>query len=413
MKNLSLALWIVIACACGGGEGGTTSPGPDTRPDEVAQEALAFPDASADPGGADPGTSDPGAGDLAGSDPGGQPDLPSTGDKPFGEPCAADAECESGLCWASSLAAGCTTPCAGYAACEEYGLLCQALGAAASGCVPPPYAGAQACADHGDCVYPTWCRADLGQCEIAPCAFDADCDEGFACERDQRRCRPATCHADAECQHPFQVCDDQGACGAPACWQNPDCAAGSYCEPTSHTCMEAGPCDGEGKCSFYQQQCVQGLCLPNRCYTGCTKPGYVCDGLTGRCGQPCTSPTDCPAGETCLHDAACVTNTLPVAVARVQAAGGWVAAAELPRAAFTLTGQASFDAEDDPLTYAWTRNAVPPGSAQAPGGAPFSSEGSPTVTPDVPGLWAFGLWVIDARGAVSIQSQVVVRVLAP
>jgi PKD repeat protein len=71
-----------------------------------------------------------------------------------------------------------------------------------------------------------------------------------------------------------------------------------------------------------------------------------------------------------------------------------------------LNGSASTDANGDPLTYVWTLDVVPPGSAAA---LASSTTVSPSLLPDVAGAYYVSLVVNDGTGN-SAASQVVINV---
>jgi hypothetical protein len=404
----------LLAVACGGGDGGgerdSAGPGPDASADFGAWDAASDA-APGDPGPqADPGPGDD-ANDVATTDDGGlQPldiptDLPK-GDGAFGEPCASGSDCQSGLCFSTSAAAGCTVPCDAHADCAEWGLVCQWLSGGVRGCVPPPFSVAIPCTDSSACPFPTLCRTDLGQCEMGPCTWNGDCGEGQACEPVVHVCKPAVCQGDPECKNPRLVCRE-GQCVLPECSSDAPCGAGQYCQ--SGACQVADPCSSEGTCA-YNMTCVEGLCVFNPCFAPCQHAGDVCDAATGKCGAPCTSVAACGVGKTCLAGGVCVANGAPYAAARFVLGDQLLPVGDVGIGpAVPLDGSLSFDPNGDALTYRWVVNAVPFGSLGAPGTA-LGASSTASFTPDVPGLYAFGLWVTDAAGAVSAQDQVVVRV---
>jgi len=413
--SLALTLMGLLLSACGGSDGGSGSRDtvglPDAGVDFGAWDTAAD-GPQADQNAADPGPGDPGGQPDAAED-GLQPldipaDLPK-GDAGFGEPCSTGGDCQSGLCFATSAAAGCTVACASHAECAEWGLICQWLGGDVRGCVPPLVDAAVPCTDSSACPWPTLCRTDLGQCELDPghCAWDGDCPAAQACEPVVRVCRPSACQGDPECMNPRLVCRD-GQCVEPECTTDAACGAGKYCQ--AGACQPAEACDADGKCSFYNLMCVNDACVPNRCVTPCSKPGDVCDATTGKCGAACTAPAQCGAGKTCLAGGVCVANGAPFAAARFRLGGQLVPAGDVALGpAIPLDGSQSFDPDGDTLTYRWVINASPFGSGKTPGTA-LSPSVTAELVPDVAGLYAFGLWVTDAAGAVSFQDQVVVRV---
>ncbi len=414
-----LALGLLLA-ACGGSGGSSGGPGSDASGDagvdfgtwDTGADATATdPGGAADPGGTDPGAPPDATGDDGGLQPLDVPtDLPK-GDAGFGEPCSSGADCQTGLCFQTSEATGCTVPCTADADCllpdAPILLICQWLGGDVRGCVPPLITTAVACTDSSVCPWPTLCRTDLGTCELDPthCAWDGDCPEGKACTPLLRICRPAVCQGNPQCMDPRLVCRE-GQCVEPECATDASCGEGKYCQ--AGNCQVAQTCNDEDKC-YYQDTCTNGFCMPNRCNT-CTQQGKACDPVTGKCGTACTSSSQCPAGQTCLGGAACVVDSAPYAAARVRLAGQLVAAGDVSLGpAIPLDGSLSFDPDGDALTWRWVVNAAPFGSGHAPG-TPLSTSVTAELTPDVAGLYTFGLWVTDAIGAVSFQDQVVVRV---
>jgi|GEM_PF-3488970 len=418
MKALTVLLvstfgLLAVACSGGdGGNGGRDTSGADVRADFGAWDTAGDPGPQADPGAnADPGTvADVSDAALAESDDGLQPldvptDLPK-GDAGFGEPCSSGGDCQSGLCFSTAAAAGCTIPCDAHTDCAEWGLVCQWLSGGVRGCVPPPFSAAVACTDSAACPFPTLCRTDLGQCEMGPCTWDGDCPAGQVCEPVVRVCRPAVCQGDPECMNPRLVCRE-GQCVEPECANDAACGAGKFCQ--SGACQEAEACDAEGKCSFYNMMCVGGSCVPNRCQT-CTAQGKACDPATGKCGAACTTSSQCPADMVCLGGAACVVNSAPYAAARFRLGDQLLPVGDVVLGpAIPLDGSLSFDPDREPLTYRWVVNAVPFGSGK-PTGTTLGTSVTVEFTPDIAGLYAFGLWVTDTTGTPSFQDQTVVRV---
>jgi hypothetical protein len=345
--------------------------------------------------------SDPGAaGDPGGqADPGTAVDAPA-GTKPLGDPCDADGECASGLCWITAAAKGCTTPCTAMAQCQANGLLCLPIRPGVSACVPELTAAPDSCAGHQDCPFPLYCRDDLAWCELPECLHDGDCEATETCVTATRRCQVKACTADLQCQLPGQVCTAAGACGPPACTADGDCPAGDICHPVQGTCETPSACDAETPC-YYNATCTDGRCLPNLCYAGCNGTDQ-CDPATGACGAACTANADCPSGRACgAASAICYVNTPPLAILAV--AGGGPAATVAVAAPAALSGQASVDPEGEALSWAWSLTDVPPGSALTPG--PLGTAATALLTPDAPGLYGVGLYVTDPGGLTSIQAK--------
>ncbi len=334
-------------------------------------------------------------------------DLPRPkGDKELGEECGADAECKSGLCWATSEASGCTMPCTKHGECQLLGLICIPMRPGINGCAPPPPVQT-GCTTHQDCLFPTACIPDFNWCDLPECTWNGDCPAGQECEPAVRKCQPSVCQTTYECQNPAAFCFD-GKCGPPQCTKRSDCKPGEICNVLQGLCLEGKPCP-EGTCSYYNEECVDGLCQPKMCSLPCDNAAYTCNPATGKCGPPCSAPGECPVGFGC--DAAagvCYPNVPPAAIARVKAQGELVPAASLPvGTTATLNGSLSFDPEGAPLTFSWLLVSVPPASTLTPGTI-FCQKEECTLGPLAPGFHMVGLWVHDAAGATSIQDVAVV-----
>jgi hypothetical protein len=410
----ALALFVTPACSSDDGASGGSRQDSSSAQDTTGAGDSLFPDQGGDAledqasgdGSETPDTSLPDEASTDSTLPEQIGELP-TGEGAPGDPCAGGADCASGLCWATPVVSGCTMSCTGQAACEDLGAICIQMTGTTAGCSPTPVSSGVTCSDSKACVFPTWCRSDMGQCEILPCWWDEDCGEGMVCDALLRRCQVATCVSDYECKRPGLVCRE-GACVPPECAKDADCDAGRYCEPNNKVCADAGPCNDEGACDLYNLRCVDALCIPNRCL-GCAE-GQACDPDTGECGPACQSPTDCDEGFTCISGGVCVENVAPWAAARIQAGGGLHAALDVQLGSeIQLDATASLDSNGDPLNVMWSLNSAPPGSAYLPG-TDLGNATTWTFTPDVPGHWFFGLWVSDAAGAVSFQDQAVVYV---
>lgn len=402
MKATILVLGLGLLGACGG-DGGTTAadtvnPVDTSGADGVADTAVATDTASV----ADTAT----AQDTA-TAPDGVMDV-VTGDKAVGEPCAADAECTSGICLSSSLGTACTAACARETDCDGFpiGMFCLPVRPGRGGCVPEadlPTVPAT-CADHGDCAYPLYCRTDGVGCDLPECLHDGDCAAGNVCETATRQCQPATCSDDVDCRRPGLVCADDQTCAPPNCTTNADCGAlPNYCQPAQHACKVGLACEDEDGC-FYNEQCAGGFCVPDLCWNPC-QDGKVCDPASGWCGAACTGPGQggCPSGQACLTPSGvCAPNTAPVAVADVN--GASVALVTVGQAV-ALSGAGSIDPEGEALTYRWVIVSVPAGSATTVGSA-VGAAVTASFTPDVAGRFVVGLYATDPAGLDSVAAAV-------
>jgi len=79
-----------------------------------------------------------------------------------------------------------------------------------------------------------------------------------------------------------------------------------------------------------------------------------------------------------------------------------------------LSGSGSYDPDGDPITFHWTIDSAPDGSALSDADSPFSvnDERDPgtTFTPDAEGTFVVSLVVIDGRGAVSTPDRTTVTI---
>ena len=177
----------------------------------------------------------------------------------FGEPCAADSDCASGMCFTDGDPEACGDGCT-----VRY-------------CAQP-------CGDDGWCPDGAHCRE--GTCVRGPrsplggtCVRDADCLEGWCAWRDGvGRC--------------VTGCGEGGTC-SPGSW----CVDGSFCWPEGRRAGD--PCDPGG------EPCAEGECVT----------------ISGQpvCAFPCSDAGDCPSGMSCVPDddtgrAWCGPATIPVVI---------------------------------------------------------------------------------------------------
>lgn len=249
-----------------------------------------------------------------------------TGPEPPEGPCAADADCQSGVCRGGRCADVCPAgTCADDRVCVRYSStnLCERRCADSADCghtgrcllvgdrrlcvTRGPGAPGAPCRSHPECESG---RCEQGQC-AAPCP-DGECPAGSACVTD---ITGPTCRASgpaplgARCEQP-RLCDS-GLCGAGAC--TVDCAEtgrcpegtrctafanGTFCFPT---CAVDADCPG---LAFCDGRFAEG---PTCFWRGGAEPGAPCEDhrecASGRCGngrclQACAG--DCPAGQRCI-----------------------------------------------------------------------------------------------------------------
>lgn len=395
--GLVLIFIMLFSFSCGGGGGGDDQDTASRGSDGAAQD-------TASPG------QDTGADTVEGADLGGEPQpdtlvLPDVpvgvdavpGSLALGENCSADLQCESGLCFSSAAAAGCTIPCASQVECQAYGLLCVQARPNQALCVPPFQGSGANCQDNSDCEHPLYCRLDLGWCELPECTFDQDCPVGKECELSTRECQVLTCVSTYECRNPAQVCKD-GACTEPDCRTSDQCGEGSYCHPTQKICSEGLPCNEDGTCSYYNQVCVDALCVPNLCVAECPNAGEQCDPASGKCGPLCPAGT-CPEGSACADSGICYQNAPPLAVIT-----GTSLEVQVGQSV-SLSGADSIDPEGGGLEYQWMILAAPPGSGKG-AGTSLGTTVTASFTPDLPGNFLAGLRVRDSGGLWSVQALI-------
>jgi hypothetical protein len=230
---------------------------------------------------------------------------------PNGDACGRDAQCASDVCNADGK---CGDPdgadCSNARTCRS--------GACASG-----KCGAGCGADR-DCQEAAYCAA--GSCV-------PDLDNGERCER-AAQCLANVCETDGKCGEPLgkpcarpsvcrsRICDATGTC-TEACATDADCAAGTWCEASSHTCQPSADNGKKPKDTDCDRgpQCLSGVCNGDGacgsvngevCGTGTVCRSQVCDNTNATCGYlnangPCkadSAATVCQSGA-CDTDALC------------------------------------------------------------------------------------------------------------
>ncbi|MBN1944409.1 MAG: hypothetical protein JW797_01980 [Bradymonadales bacterium] len=335
-------------------------------------------------------------------------DIPR-GDGQLGEECSDDSQCASGVCWTTAGGSGCSVNCRSMQECLELGpMTClevrQGNPACATDLATPP----GSCQDHLDCPFPYHCQEEYGWCALPECTWDGDCLEEQVCQRLTRRCEPIACQDTIECEHPLEVCRDRD-CQPPECTEDSQCDGIDFCHPNQLVCTTPQPCSGEEQQCVYNEECIDGYCYPNPCWAECEDTSERCDPETGVCGRTCSTNGQCPQGQACRTETGiCYRNSEPFAHALVRMADLALATANVPIGTpVQISGEGSLDPEGEPLTYRWMVNAAPEGSVLQAGSAPASSQPSFQLTPDVPGLYAIGLWVTDPGDLSSMQEQVI------
>ncbi len=241
-----------------------------------------------------------------------------------GNTCARPTQCASGVCGSDGKCGGTTgTACTEAAQCR---VACTAGACSTS------------CSSDGDCA--------TGSCEAGSCT--APLANGDTCARDGQ-CAAGVCGADqkcgaqtgAACVTPGDcrsgICDAQGTC-ADTCATAAECAAGQYCDASTHGCKAVGA-NGAGCTS--SAQCLSGVCGSNgqcggaqgeACGLSSMCQSGVCDPVDQRCGlgngsSGCTednAATVCrtgvcvagtcgkPDGEACNNDLECASGSCSI-----------------------------------------------------------------------------------------------------
>lgn len=222
---------------------------------------------------------------------------------PDGAACAADADCESGLCYdesgtgfpdgycSSYCDPGATGACPAGGMCFDYD-----DGNSADGTFGVCY---DTCAGPADCRagYACYDFGDVGVC-WAQCESDAECPDSGVCNVWTGWCEPVgtgattgqPCDADADCE--------SGWCATEAEYGFPGGRCASYCDPSSGFCGGDAVCidasDGSGPVFGF---CLDGCAAPGDCRAGLMCIEY--DANTGYCEARCESDAECPDTGVC------------------------------------------------------------------------------------------------------------------
>jgi cysteine-rich repeat protein len=185
---------------------------------------------------------------------------------------------------------------------------------------------------------------------------------------------------------PGETCDDgnmrDGDCCSSACQTEPP-----------------GPCDDENLCTV-GDTCQGGACVGS-CAAGtqCLGPcgeNYVCQVAGGQCvcgapPPPTTTTTTTTSTTNTTFSTTTTTSPGPNAMPVADAGRNQVSAVGQP---VVLDGRASFDSDGAQLAFGWTLAKRPQGSTAALAG---SSSATPSLTPDVAGLYRVQLVVDDGQ----------------
>ncbi len=250
--------------------------------------------------------------------------------KRYGDSCAKDAECQTGLC----LLQVCTVKCTQLADCPSVGPQRFDCGEAAAGvtaCYPQTYGDKETgkdCSAGGKCAAGHLCAGQPGDTDrycAAECSTDRDCPPRFRCASTMTG---KTVDAKRYCRkrlfcHPC-VIDDQCGGAADRCVQdgNGNLFCSLACSPTAATdggvpgtCPSYGKCTKEG--SGYQCQHKTGACYKSLDKEGeqcdpCIVHGFRSTGTVGDNRETIAEVGQCKAGNYCVeydtfhHEAACL-----------------------------------------------------------------------------------------------------------
>jgi hypothetical protein len=230
----------------------------------------------------------------------------------FGETCAADAECASGICFETT----CTHECDLGSECPADGWMCGLADAGRILCVTTRTTDGDG--RYGDSCFSTSCDEAAGFRCIRrtdddayaycthDCTDDRDCPYLMSCRdgAEGRICRPRTycepCILDDQCGYANDDCIPDDA-GQKFCSQVCDPVRPSTC-PTDSLCQEIPAGSGRFQCKPSFGRCVGdgNICEPCRGDDDCNTGGLcITDRYTkiSFCGEPCTDSSDCPTPE--------------------------------------------------------------------------------------------------------------------
>lgn len=231
--------------------------------------------------------------------------------------CTSDSQCASLFCSdPGDGRRRCLTPCEGDAGGCLSGEVCAALPTACGGCVPAGLVSGlrgagEPCAVDAEC-HSGSCFADEGisYCS-SPCAADADCGDAFhcrtgACVRGTRGALGAGCVTNDDCSSDAPICAIRGDVS----WCTATCVGS--CEPAGFSCVDVGSasvCSPDGglvgePCAV-ADDCISRLCVDAGAGSVCTEvcsperacaAGFGCtrtaDGITSVCIAPPSAPRD-------------------------------------------------------------------------------------------------------------------------
>jgi hypothetical protein len=246
-----------------------------------------------------------------------------------GQPCAANAECESNVCApdVDDFSRCCDRAC-GEAECERCSTagVCGSPPAVASECPEVACPADDVCRDFQQAIAAGTCSG-TGSCSSpADCTFDwtPAAREGEACECDAAGCKlavPEPCARNEDCAS--AACRATLAGASICCAQA--CGAGQVCRADGSGCDVAPVCtNGQLRCDGASyQQCVAGQWVTQR-ECGALGCDPALDGCRRSAGETCTSSAECGEGacrDTATGTRVCCTAACDTACRRCSAAG--------------------------------------------------------------------------------------------